>query len=413
MPRPTTVVRHTLASIVLGMVSTILSACGGGGGEKIDGTLPSTDRADTAPTPVSRLWASHADVPPPPHVHTDWSRGPIARSKPIGMPPAECSRVSTATCNTAFALKRGINMGNMLESPMEGQWGITYHSHYPATVKGAGFNHVRLPIRWSSHASTDANAIIDPIFFARVDQIVSEFLAQGLYVIVNMHHYRQLDGDALDTADGEVTVDPHVIDARFIHLWRQIAAHYQAFSDHLIFEIYNEPHGLQTAAEWNARYPKALAAIRETNPTRVVMVGPSGWYDTTRLVELSAPTDVNTIVTFHHYEPFAFTHQGAWGSPYPGGSRTCCSRDDLNQIASRLDIAKQWAMNHGHPVYLGEFGSHVSAPRVSRINHANALRLGAESRNISWAVWNFGADFGLYNTTTDAWDTLMQRALTP
>ncbi|HTJ97414.1 MAG TPA: hypothetical protein VL381_08080, partial [Rhodocyclaceae bacterium] len=37
---------------------------------------------------------------------------------------SQCRSVSAETCATAKALGRGINMGNMLEAPREGDWGV-------------------------------------------------------------------------------------------------------------------------------------------------------------------------------------------------------------------------------------------------------------------------------------------------
>jgi len=51
------------------------------------------------------------------------------------------------------SLKCGINLGNALDAPKEGDWGVVLQSDYFKLIKTAGFNHVRLPVRWSSHAS--------------------------------------------------------------------------------------------------------------------------------------------------------------------------------------------------------------------------------------------------------------------
>src|SRR5512146_2138590 len=49
------------------------------------------------------------------------------------------------------ALRRGINFGNMLEAPKEGDWGLTVQEDYFDLVKEAGFDFVRLPVRWFAH----------------------------------------------------------------------------------------------------------------------------------------------------------------------------------------------------------------------------------------------------------------------
>src|SRR5258706_6142759 len=95
----------------------------------------------------------------------------------------------------AFArLGPGINFGNMLEAPREGDWGSRVQDDYPALVWQAGFRHVRLPVRWSAHAGRDAQARIDPVFMARVDSVGRRLLEQGLIVAHIVQHYCQLNG---------------------------------------------------------------------------------------------------------------------------------------------------------------------------------------------------------------------------
>ena len=67
------------------------------------------------------------------------------------------------------ALGRGINLGNALEAPKEGEWGVKLKAEYFTAIKKAGFATVRLPVRWSAHAGKEAPYTIDPKFAERVD----------------------------------------------------------------------------------------------------------------------------------------------------------------------------------------------------------------------------------------------------
>jgi len=51
----------------------------------------------------------------------------------------------------AAKLGRGINLGNALEAPKEGEWGVQLKAEYFPAIKKAGFATVRLPVRWSAH----------------------------------------------------------------------------------------------------------------------------------------------------------------------------------------------------------------------------------------------------------------------
>ena len=107
-----------------------------------------------------------------------------------------CASVSEATCTIAHELRRGINFGNMLEAPNEGDWGVRLDPRYIDLIEGK-FDTVRLPVRWSNHASASADAVIDEFFFKRVESVIDALLSKGVYVIVNMHHYRQMFGSNL------------------------------------------------------------------------------------------------------------------------------------------------------------------------------------------------------------------------
>ena len=199
---------------------------------------------------------------------------PAAQAPMPGASPAAFAR--------AAELSRGINFGNMLDAPNEGDWGLQVKDEFIALVGTEGFTKgVRLPVRWSNHASADASAIIDPAFLRRVDSVVAALLARGATVMLNMHHYRQLDGDPLDP--GEQLVDPAVRHVRFLSMWRQIARHYANHSPKLIFELYNEPHG-ELESRWNELLSRALKTVRESNPERVIVLGPTTWNSATRLL---------------------------------------------------------------------------------------------------------------------------------
>lgn len=196
-------------------------------------------------------------------------------------------------------LKRGINLGNMLEAPNEGEWGLTVEKGYFDLIKEAGFDFVRLPVRWNSHADESSPYAIDPVFFARLDEVVNWALAQNLAVIIDFHHY------------DEMVWDPQGHKDRFLGIWRQVAEHYKDSSSKVLFELLNEPNGELNADLWNQYAAEALAIVRESNPTRDVIIGPVNLNAYDQISTLELPKDEHLIVTFHYYLPFEFTHQGA------------------------------------------------------------------------------------------------------
>lgn len=327
---------------------------------------------------------------------------PVANDAPPG--------ASAAARATAAALARGVNFGNMLEAPTEGAWGLTVKDEFIDQAWAGGFKSVRLPVRWSNHASATRPFDVDPAFMSRVDDIVGKLLNKGFYVVLNMHHYQQLDGDKPD--GGTIIADTAVVNERYLTIWKQIAERFKDRSDHLVFELYNEPHGRQTAPFWNDLAARALGVVRKTNPNRIVMIGPVSWNSADALSTLKVPNDANLIVTIHNYSPFSFTHQGAeWVSPVLPLGVTCCDQKQTGELVYPLVLAKDWSDVHRYPVFLGEFGAYEKADMASRVKFTRLMRDEAESRGITWAYWEFASGFGVYDPNAHTWRTQLKDAL--
>jgi endoglucanase len=297
----------------------------------------------------------------------------------------------------------------MLEAPKEGDWEVRLEPRFIDLVT-KDFNNVRVPVRWSNHASPDGAAVIDVFFANRVDGVVDSLLKKNVYVILNMHHYNQIFGDQLHK--GEFEVAPEVVEKRFVNMWRQIAVRYKNRSPKLIFELLNEPHGTLDSDKWNRLFAETLAAVREVDPKRIVMGGPTYWNAPKDLSKLKLPKDQNLIVQFHSYLPFNFTHQGVTWLPMnlPLGV-TCCDVKQRSEIASDIELANQWSRAAGYPVYLGEFGAIKEGDNKSRAEYARFVRETAESKGISWAYWEFASGFGIFDPNTSTWNPQMRRAL--
>jgi len=150
----------------------------------------------------------------------------------------------------AARLGRGINLGNALEAPTEGEWGITLQEGYFSLIAEAGFDTVRVPIRWSAHAQEQPPYTIDEVFFQRIDWVIDQATAQGLNVVINLHHYDELYSNP----------DDH--EERFLGIWRQIAARYRRRPDNLYLEPLNEPNGGLSANRWNKLLSRVVDEIR-------------------------------------------------------------------------------------------------------------------------------------------------------
>lgn len=301
-------------------------------------------------------------------------------------------------------LGRGVNLGNALEAPKEGEWGVTLEEGFFKTIKDGGFDSIRVPIRWNAHADAETPYTIAPAFFERVDWVVENALQQGLVVILDFHHYLEL------------MEDPQEHQARFLSIWDQVARRYQQAPDSVYFELLNEPNG-NISGDWNDILNEAIQVVRASNPRRTIIVGPVNWNSISSLDTLELPEqDRNLIVTFHYYQPFSFTHQGAeWAENSDAwlGTTWTGTRTEKFGIDRELDMAMRWADQYSRPLFMGEFGAYNKADMDSRALWTSYMARAAEQRRFSWAYWEFCAGFGVYDKAAQKWVEPLHLALVP
>lgn len=302
-------------------------------------------------------------------------------------------------------LGAGINFGNMLEAPQEGDWGLTFDAKYIALSKEAGFDHIRLPVRWSTHIAASAPYRIDSSFLDRVESIVRQALQADLTVVLNVHHFEEI----VESPD-ESNI------AKLRSIWQQICDRFEGVDDRVYFEILNEPHGALNAEKWNGLLVEMLAVIREKHPSRWVIIGPVNWNAYDQLDSLILPAnDRRLIATFHYYLPFDFTHQGAWwvDPVRPTGLKWEASDSEIAEIKEHFEKVAQWGRLHDRPLYLGEFGAFQAADMDSRVRWTSTVRSLAQEHKMGWAYWELASGFGILNPETQEWRIPLMRALMP
>lgn len=332
---------------------------------------------------------------------------------------------------------RGINLGNCYDAPTEGAWGTVISPTHFEMAAAAGFDHVRLPVRFSApdRAEKSAPYTIKEEFFKKVDWAIQQALSRKLSIIIDLHHYE------------EINKDPQAHKARLYGLWRQIAERYATQPPQVAFEILNEPNGALSPTLVDEITVEVLRIIREKNPTRIVMADCYFWAASDYLKTLHLPAnDPNVVAHFHMYQPILFTHQGApWMDPwfgtkgviFPGPPTTPIQAapatagqpwvkqffDAYNTLPmdqnpggpstvfEHFDNAARFVKETGKRVYLGEFGAIDFGDRQSRENWTWLVRTEAERRGIGWSYWDDGGKFMAMNTRSGAWDEGLRKAL--
>ncbi len=336
----------------------------------------------------------------------------------------------------ATSLRRGINAGNALDAPTEGAWGVVLDEPFFDAVAAAGFDHVRVPIRFNAHASKAPPFTIDEDFFRRVDWALDQIARRGMAAVIDLHHHEEL------------MKDPDAEGARFLELWRQIAVRYRGRPASVIYELLNEPTDKLTADRWNTLLAQALKVVRPVDPDRRIIVDSAFWAAAKELkgsLELP-PGDTRLIGSFHMYQPILFTHQGMpWMPPefqtegitFPGPPQRPVepikAAADVGWVADwfrqyntvpaannpggpaaieeQFEYARAFMARTGLPVYMGEFGAADKGDHASRVTWTRMVRKAAEARGIGWAYWDDGGSFKIYDRKAATWDRALLAAL--
>lgn len=313
---------------------------------------------------------------------------------------------------------RGVNLTSWFQAPGAGQIQFTRFTKKDfEDIKSLGCDVVRLPI--NLHFMTDGppDYTLDPLFLHFLDQVVDWCEELEIHLILDNHTF---DVDSSTRED---------IDEVLVPIWSQMAEHHKDRSEYLYYEILNEPHGISDA-RWVEIQSKVIEAIRLVDRTHTIVVTGAGWGSYRNLEHLPASRDRNLIYSFHFYDPFMFTHQGAgWvtpsmeplaGVPFPyDPERMAACPPELQgtwidsslsnyhvdgtyeRVLQSLDIAAAFQQERDVPIFCGEFGVYMrnSAPE-DRVRWYEFVRTALEARGIPWTMWDYRGGFGLFERGT-------------
>ncbi len=108
---------------------------------------------------LGSLWVIAACVPRRPSVASVDGAPPAVSGTPMATPLPETQPVAIhqvaeieppavlVASEPVPGFMRGINLGNALDAPQEGAWGVTLEEKHFAMAKAAGLDHIRLPVR--------------------------------------------------------------------------------------------------------------------------------------------------------------------------------------------------------------------------------------------------------------------------
>jgi endoglucanase len=366
-----------------------------------------------------------------------------------------------------FSMKRGLNLDLWMTWPQEDRWDQPETMlPFPewrqklgeqdlAALKAAGFDFLRMPVDPAPFLSKRTEGFRDKLV-ASVVESARTINAAGLKVVVDMHLIP--GGEGRSVGMSEVMADPATFD-RYVELIRTMAHALSKEDPELVaFEPMNEPIvdcDADHTNYWPDRLQRLYAAAR-ASATRLTIVLSGACYSNAEAlarVDPKAIPDDNVIWTFHSYEPFLLTHQGAtWagdliryvtGLPYPpykvpraeldGALETIRQRirdeapwarrtgmieyldeqvatldtkEKLDAVVDRpFELVAKWAADNGiasRNVYLGEFGmirqewgNPFVMPGPERAAYVRDMIEHAERHGFPWSVWEYGGSFGI------------------
>jgi aryl-phospho-beta-D-glucosidase BglC (GH1 family) len=282
------------------------------------------------------------------------------------MPLTGYAQLPTAT-QIASEMTIGWNIGNSLEVPDgETAWGNPVVTQQLIdAVYNAGFNTIRIPCAWNSHADQDT-LVIDASWLARVKQVVDYGYAHGMYVMLNSHWDNGwLEENPFYSKQDEVN-------QKQAAYWRQIADYFKDYDEHLLFAGTNEVHAdyndptteyIEVQQSYLQTFIDAVRASGGNNASRTLIVqtyNTNIWYGLDHFSLPNDPIGSRLMVEVHHYDPYDFTLNTNntciyWGSPYPSQSACVWAQESyIDDLFSR--VSAQWTSN-GIPVVMGEYGA--------------------------------------------------------
>lgn len=348
----------------------------------------------------------------------------------------------------------GYNIGNTMEVPGNltlTAWGNDFPTaKYIQSIKAAGFNTVRIPCAWDSHAT---NGVINEGWLDSVKTVVDMVIDNGMYAILNSHwdngwlEDHVWDGSGFDRNGNAANNDANAIAAQQEKYWKQIANKFKDYNEKLIFASANEP-GVNDP--WNPPgvngqwafddvrmkvlklyHEACLKAVRATggnNSTRTVVVQmPHTEIDYYQLLADNYPTDpagTGYTMAEAHFYPYQYslmTQDESWGPCFyyfDGMESSTDTKHNMGSSESTLgtklhidkqfDLLKNAFVNNGIPVVIGEMGAIKRLEEISGDNlklHLEGraawygyVAAAAKARGIVPCVWDTG-DEGNGNMT--------------
>jgi len=339
-----------------------------------------------------------------------------------------CGQKQETKCQnpSGFEIKRGVNLSHWLSQDFGWAPKYAYISENDIRfIDSIGYDHVRIPL--DEKEMWDSTGVPIKEAFKHLTNCLDWCAKYKLRAIVDLHTVRAHHFNAANDGTTNTLWVDSLAQKNFINIWVQLSGVLHTYANSMVaYEILNEAVA-PDHEDWNKLLKKTIAAIRNLEPERVLVIGPNMWQIAPNLQYLKLPEgDKNIILSFHTYSPLAFTHYKAdwtqikyYKGPvhYPG---QIISNGDykkyidttnlglLNQTSDARDIFNKqrlikvfkeglaFAKSKNLQLYCGEFGCLATVDRKERLAFYTDMITSLEENNVAWCNWEYKGDFGIY-----------------
>ncbi len=323
---------------------------------------------------------------------------------------------------TLDGYRRGINLGGWLsQCPHTTQ-------HYDSficeedimQIASWGLDHIRLPIDHHLVQNEDGSYIENGFIY--IEKCIKWCQKHGLNIILDLH--TTIGYAFYDQEHANKFFEDKTLQEFFMKLWMEFAVRFGKYEKNIAFELLNEIVSTEQAKAWNDIAHQTVVVIRCLCPTIKILIGGVCYNSIGTLSLLDPPYDENIIYNFHCYEPFLFTHQGAYWvenmpqdllieypiSTYDLYENSKVPKEMLGMFSKHKDLkqldityldalfseAYELAKKRNVALYCGEYGVIDNAPLNSTVKWYHDMHVLFEKYGIGRSCWTYKQmDFGI------------------
>lgn len=263
----------------------------------------------------------------------------------------------------------GRDVKNQLVRDFQNAWITTVDLD---NLSAHGVNLLRVPFSYLTLMEEDGTWKTDTEAFDRLDWVVSQAWARGMYCILDFHN-------AQGGQDGSGFWGNPLHQDRAVQIWQKVASRYVGNPAVAGYDLLNEPMGASGSTQWNF-VDRCYDAVRAMDPDHLILI--EAVWDLNALPKTTSYGWTNVSYSLHWYP---------WNQTSTQMMTTL--ENDIAKLQANTDLGS--ASGKVVPYNIGEF-CYWDAPDVWR----RATREFYQ-RHVSWTSWTYKTrnmgSWGLYN----------------